>query len=289
MQHDDLLGRVATLTVQHRSGAGALLTADGDAHDRNAPSILLPAREVPDDTREGERFAVFVYLDGNDIPVATLREPKVTLDRVAFLEVTDLTRAGAWVDWGMPEGLLVPTTEITRELRVGERHAFGLVLDNTGRLAGTMRVAELLRGVGEFVVDEWVAGEAWRHDPSIGTFIIVEKRFAGLVPADEPHTLERGDAARFRVSRVLPDGKINLSLRGHGHGQIDGDAERILARLSQPGAPRAGDKSSPEALRELFGLSKKAFKRAVGNLFKRRLVTVDAEGYVTPVRDPNAR
>jgi predicted RNA-binding protein (virulence factor B family) len=102
----------------------------------------------------------------------------------------------------------------------------------------------------------------------------------GLVPVTEPTTLGRGDAARFRIATVLDDGKIELSLRGHAHEEVDKDAQRILARLAMPGTPKVGDRSSPEEIRAVFGLSKKTFKRAVGKLLKERAVTIDGQGFL---------
>ncbi|MFT3775863.1 MAG: S1-like domain-containing RNA-binding protein [Minicystis sp.] len=275
MSYDDLLGRVVTLPVRRFGPPGAFL----GEHE-----LLLPRSEVPADAREGDEIDVFVYLDSEDRPIATTRKPKLTLGRVTFLAVTDVTRIGAFVDWGLPKQLLVPFAEQTHDVRAGERHPIGLYLDDTGRLAGTMRVSEMLRAKGEFTLDEWVVGEAWRKDPEIGVFVIVEKRFVGLVPVGEPTTLGRGEEARFRVASILDDGKIELSLRGHAHEELEKDAQRILARLSRPGAPRVGDRSSPEEIRSIFGLSKKAFKRAVGRLLKERAVTIDDQGYLLPQR-----
>ncbi len=102
----------------------------------------------------------------------------------------------------------------------------------------------------------------------------------GLLPEAEPQELARGEAGRFRVASVLPDGKITLSLRGHAHEEVEGDAQRILARLTRPGAPRVGDRSSPEEVRAAFGLSKKAFKRAAGRLLKQGAVSMDREGFL---------
>ena len=150
-----------------------------------------------------------------------------------------------------------------------------------------MRVTEMLRGDNvEWQLDEWVEGEAWRNDPDIGLFVIVEKGFVGLVPASEPHALSRGDAARFRITNVLMDGKIELSLRGHAHEELGADAQKILAVLARPNAPQVGDKSSPEEIRTVFGLSKKAFKRAVGRLFKERKITIDDAGFIRAVAPP---
>jgi predicted RNA-binding protein (virulence factor B family) len=163
---------------------------------------------------------------------------------------------------------------------VGERHPIGLYLDNTGRLAGTMRVNQMLTTDGEFHQGEWVEGEAWRNEPGIGLFVIVERRFLGLVPADEPHALTRGEASRFRVTRVHGDGKIVLSARGGAVDELERDAAVILSMLARPGAPPISDKSAPEEIRARFGLSKKAFKRAVGILLKAGRVDVDDAGRV---------
>jgi uncharacterized protein len=281
MTSDDLVGRIVTLTVQRQSVAGVLLASDDP--DARMPAIPLAARELPDDVRVGDRLEVFIYLDAERRRTATLKLPKIGLGEVAFLDVTRVLREGALVDAGMAEPIFVPPTEITRDLVEGERHAFGLVLDNTGQLAATMRVTEMLRVGGNFDRDEWVEGQAWRDEPGIGLFVIVERRYVGLLPAYEPHPLQRGEWAQFRVASVLPDGKVNLSLRGHAHLQLDTDADHVLAVVSRPGAPKVGDHSSPEVLRATFGLSKKAFKRAVGTLLRRRVITLDADGCVTPV------
>jgi predicted RNA-binding protein (virulence factor B family) len=201
---------------------------------------------------------------------------------VAFLNVTDVTPIGAFVDWGLPKELLVPFAEQTRDLCVGDRVPIGVYLDNSGRFAGTMKIRELLANDGEFHVDEWVEGEAWRREPDVGVFVIVERRFLGLVPAQEPHGLKRGEAARFRVSRVLSDGKIELSLRGQAHEQLASDAQHVLATLRQPNAAPFSERAHPDQIRAIFGLSRKAFKRAVGRLLKEGAVTLDGDGYLIP-------
>jgi len=148
-----------------------------------------------------------------------------------------------------------------------------------------MRVSEMLRAVGQGIaVDDWVEGEAWRNDPEIGLFVIIERTRVGLVPASEPHALSRGELARFRVASVLPDGKIELSLRGLAHEEIDRDAQTILAMLGRGAAPRVGNQSTPEEIRALFGLSKKAFKRAVGRLLKEGTAEFDRDGFLVPKR-----
>jgi predicted RNA-binding protein (virulence factor B family) len=137
--------------------------------------------------------------------------------------------------------------------------------------------------------DAWLPGEAWRNDPDIGLFVIIERTFVGLVPASEPHRLKRGDTAKFRVAHILPDGKVVLSLRQHAHKELETDAATIVEVLSRPGSPRVGDRSDPELIRELFGLSKKAFKRAVGTLLKERKITIDDAGCVVVAVAPPSR
>jgi predicted RNA-binding protein (virulence factor B family) len=261
-------------------GAGALLALEG------GDSLLLPGPEVPEDAREGDSLEVFVHLDSEDRPVASTRRPLVELEEVAFLSVTQVTRFGAFVDWGLAKELLVPFAEQTRRLEEGDREPIGLMRDRSGRLAGTMRIRELLRSRGDFALGEWVDGEAWRKEPELGVFVILERRFLGLLPASEHHALRRGDATSFRIANVLPDGKVELSLRGLAHEELEADAHEVLDALSRPGAPAVSESASPEQIRAQFGLSKKAFKRAVGRLLKEGSVRIDPSGRLVVVRGP---
>src|SRR6478736_2036532 len=278
MDFKALLGRATTLSVRRFTPSGAFL-GDPANPAEDAPCLLLIGSEIPLGAKVGDLLDVFVYLDSEDRPIATTRVPKLQLGEVAFLLVTSLTNFGAFVDWGLAKDLPLPFKEQTRELHVGSPNPIGVYLDDTGRLAGTMRVAELLdQESGEFAEDQWLEGEAWRNDPEVGLFAILERRFLGMVPAPEPHRLTRGQAARFRVAYVHDDGKVELSLRAHAHEELENDAQLVLRILSKPGAQSVGDHSSPEQLRALFGLSKKAFKRAAGRLLKQGLVTLDAQG-----------
>jgi predicted RNA-binding protein (virulence factor B family) len=282
--HEDLLGRTVTLVVDRLVPPGAMLRASTPSNEAPLGAardvVLLPRNEVTDEMAPGDALDVFVYLDSDDRPIATRKAPLVELDEVAFLEVTDVGRIGAFVHWGPVKELLVPHAEQTQPLHVGDRHPIALYLDPSGRLAGSMRVTERLKAIGVFEEDEWVDGEAWRKEPGVGVFVIVERAFVGLVPEHEPNDLRRGEAGRFRVTHVHPDGRIELSLRGHAHEEVTGDAQKIMAFLEAGRGPRIGDRSSPEELRALFGLSKKAFKRAAGRLYKDRAVIIDDSGFL---------
>lgn len=283
MSPRELLGCRVTLRITRFADAGAYLGLRDDGDDED-DAILLPRGEVPASARVGDALRVLVYLDTEDRPIATLRVPKLVLGEVAFLEITACTPIGAFVDWGLGKDLLVPFAEQSRELHVGERQPLGLYIDNTGRLAATMFVSDMLdRRPRRLALDEWVTGEAWRNDPDVGLFVIVERAFVGLVPASEPHPLRRGEAAKFRVAAILDDGKVVLSLRQHAYQELASDAARVLAVLTAADPPRVSDRSSPELVRDLFGLSKKAFKRAVGRLLKERAVRLDRDGCVIAI------
>ena len=275
-----LLGRFHTLRVTRLAPQGAYLAApDVPAAQRSqANEVLLPRRELPREVELGSLLDVFVYLDSEDRPVATRRSPRLARGEVRFLRVRETTRIGAFVDWGLEKDLLVPFAEQTCTLAPGDLEPFGLILDRSERLAGTMRIRELLSGSARFELDEWVEAEAWREEPGIGVFCIIEGKYVGLLPASEPHALRRGQSARFRISHVQRDGKVELSLRGYGHEELDRDAESVLARLRAHPLEEVSERASPEQIRTKFGLSKKAFKRAVGRLLRDGSVVVDARG-----------
>ncbi len=286
MDFSQFLGRFCTLTFRRFNASGGFL---GDPADEraDAPCLLLIGSEIPLGARVGDTLEVFVYLDSEGRPLATTRKAKLSMGEVAFLRINDCASFGAFADWGLAKDLLIPFAMQTKDLHVGSFEPIGLYVDDSGRLAGTMRVAELLDLAPrepELELDSWVEGEAWRNDPEIGLFVIIERRFVGLVPAAEPHRLTRGQAARFRVSHLHADRKVELSLRAHAHEELETDAQAVLDIVTKPGAPRVGDHSSPEEVRALFGLSKKAFKRAAGRLLKQRLVELDAQGCLVKAR-----
>ena len=281
---EPLLGREVRAVLRRFGPPGAFLSVGANgakpADPRNEAVVLLPGAEIPKGAREGDEIDVVLYLDSEDRPIATTRTPLLLRGEVGFLRVTDVTRFGAFVDWGLAKELLVPKAEQTTDMRRGERYAVGVFLDESGRLAATMRVAELLRETPDVELDEWIWGEAWRKDPEIGVFVILERSFVGLLPAHEPNNLARGERAQFRVANILADGKVELSLRGHAHEEVESDAERILAWIRRPGAPKIGDRSSPEDLRRHLGLSKKAFKRAAGRLLKEGVASIGEDGFL---------
>lgn len=263
---DDALGRTVTLRLARFATPGAYLAIrEGDDED----VVLLPGAEVPKGLLVGAMVPVFIYRDSEDRFVATTATPMLELGEVRFLEVKEVGRVGAFFDWGLMKDLLVPFAEQTRDLQVGTRQPIGLYVDSSGRLAGTMRVTEMLEGAPNGLNEgQWLEGESWRNDPEIGLFAIVLRKHVGLVPCVEPHGLKRGEATRFRVTQILDDGKFELSLRAPAHEQLEGDADIIIRAMRRDPEARYSDDMSPDEVRDAFRLSKKAFKRAMGRLFK---------------------
>ncbi|MEO8707032.1 MAG: S1-like domain-containing RNA-binding protein, partial [Kofleriaceae bacterium] len=164
---EDLLGR----RVRLRLVEGTWLQPDETA----AALSLIELRDGPATLRDGDWVDVFVYLDSEDRPVATVTPALLALGEVRFLEVTAVTPIGAFVDWGLGKELLVPFAQQSKELFVGERQPIGLYLDKSKRLAGTMFVGDLLVAPREVALGDWLVGEAWRNDPDIGLFAILER------------------------------------------------------------------------------------------------------------------
>lgn len=279
----DVLGRTTPLVLERIDGRFAYLRLPPPAV--HSEPIVVARVELPPGIREGSTVEAFVLQDAQGQWTASFEQPKLQVGEVAFLRVASVVEFGAFVEWGLRKDLLVPSAEQGRALHSGETQPFGLILDRRGRLTGTSHFRKLLDLVpAPFAEGVWVEGEAWRNEPGIGLFVIVAKRWLGLVPAAEPHTQERGQAARYRVSQVLADGKLELSLRGPARDELENDAERILAILQRPNPPKVGDETSPDQVRALFGISKKAFKRALGVLLKRDAIQLDGNGFAVAQR-----
>ena len=212
--------------------------------------------------------------------------PYLALGEVAFLEVTDVTQIGAFVDWGLGKELLVPFAEQSRELRVGERHPFGLYVDKHRPPRGhDVRRATCSATRRRVALDEWIEGEAWRNDPDIGLFVIVERALRRPRPRERAAPRSRAARPRgFASPRCCPTARSCCRCASTPTRSSRRRRARSSRACRAPGAPRVGDRSSPEEIRALFGLSKKAFKRAVGHLLKTHAVTIDRDGFVVSPR-----
>lgn len=264
------LGRIQNLVILHESDHGFYL--DGGP----LGEILLPTREVPPEVEQGDEVKVFVSRDSEDRLVATTQLPVCEAGDYAGLKVLEVNRrVGAFLDWGLGKDLLLPFAEQSKPVRVGERVVVRVLVDaKSDRLIATTKLGRYLDKTSpRYEPGQPVSLLILERTP-LGWAAIVERHHRGLLPANEVHRpLEPGDAIEGFVRAVKEDYKIDLTLEPVGYGRVTELSDRILEALRANGGKlELGDESSPEAIRERFGSSKKAFKQAIGTLYRKRLI-----------------
>lgn len=263
------------LTIVKKVDFGVYLAKEQEADPEE--KVLLPRKEVPENAQPGDEIEVFLYRDSKDRMIATVRQPKLSLGEVAVLRVKENGKIGAFLDWGLEKDLLLPFREQVRKVCPGEECPVALYLDKSKRLCATMKVYHYLRTDSPYEKDQKVTGTLYEISDNFGAFVAVDNCYSALIPKKEPLGNARvGDTVEARVTEVLKDGKLSLSLREKAYIQMNGDARKLLKLLEEQGGELpVGDKSSPEKIKELTGMSKNEFKRAAGNLYKQRLVQVE--------------
>lgn len=263
------------LTIVKKVDFGVYLAKEQEADPEE--KVLLPRKEVPENVQPGDEIEVFLYRDSKDRMIATVRQPKLSLGEVAVLRVKENGKIGAFLDWGLEKDLLLPFREQVRKVRPGEECLVALYLDKSKRLCATMKVYHYLRTDSPYEKDQKVTGTLYEISDNFGAFVAVDNCYSALIPKKEPLGNARvGDTVEARVTEVLKDGKLSLSLREKAYIQMNEDAQKLLKFLEEQGGELpVGDKSSPEKIKELTGMSKNEFKRAAGNLYKQRLVQVE--------------
>ena len=257
------LGEKQTLRIDRVKEFGVYLT-DGEE------SVLLPKKEVPQGASQGDELEVFLYKDSSDRLIATTATPRITLHETALLTVKETSKIGAFLDWGLPKDLLLPFHEQTRRVKAGETVLAALYIDKSERLAATMNVYPYLSCESPYKKDSRVQARIYETSDNFGIFAAVDDRYSALIPKQEATgTFRIGDVVDARVTSVRLDGRLNLSVREKAYLQLDKDAELILKVIDEyEGVLPFDDKVSPEIINREFGLSKNAFKRAVGHLLK---------------------
>lgn len=285
------IGRTQQLRVDSLQPHGAYLVDAGEelpklpaayggaALSVDAERILLPTNQLSGEA-EGDLVSVFVYRDSEDRPIATKQLPKAELGLTALLTVTQVNRVGAFLDWGLPKDLLLPYREQTRPVGEGDEVLVAVYIDKSGRLCATMKLYPYLRTDSTHKKDDRVSGRVYEVSDNFGAFVAVEDCYSGLVPKkDLFFPLSPMQQIEARIANVLPDGKLTLSLRDKAYAQMDGDSALILSALrSAGGFLPYHDKSSAEAIKARFSLGKNAFKRAIGHLYRERLITIEEDG-----------
>ena len=262
------LGKKQKLTVVKSVDFGVYLGEDMHADAKNR--VLLPSKQVPEGTKEGDSMEVFIYKDSQDRLIATTKEPKLQVGQTAVLKVSQVTRIGAFLDWGLEKDLLLPYHEQTLKVREGEDVLVALYIDKSSRLCATMKVYPYLSKETPYKEGDQVKGRVYQISENFGVFVAVDNKYSALIPAREAKGKYRpGTVLDLRVTRVKEDGKMDVSDRQEAYLQINEDAENVLEIIEEfAGVLPFDDKASPEVIRREFGLSKNAFKRAVGHLLK---------------------
>lgn len=264
------LGEKQVLTVVRIVDFGVYLGSDEER-------VLLPKKQVPEGIEVGDPVEVFLYKDSSDRMIATTKEPKITVGELAVLEVADVGRVGAFLDWGLEKDLLLPFKEQTVKVEKGDRCLVSLYVDKSGRLCATMKVYPLLKTDSPYKKNDMVRGIVYEISREFGVFVAVDDRYSALIPRREVYgRMFIGQEVEARVTAVKADGKLDLSVRGRIPEQMDADAQQIMERIEKNGGflPFT-DKADPQRIKAEFGMSKAAFKRAVGRLLKQGKITID--------------
>ncbi len=271
------LGKFQDLYIVKRKDFGVYVNDKKDADDG---SILLPAKQVPKNARIGDRISCFVYKDSEDRPIATVHVPKITLGAIRPLRVKDVSSIGAFLDWGLEKDLFLPFKEQIGHIRPGREYLVSLYIDKSSRLCATMKIGKLLSTDHSYHAGDWVLGTIYNIHPDHGAFVAVEDQYLGRIPKQEIHEkLSVGDHLRMRITSVASDGKLNLSLHEKAYLQMDRDAKLVMDTIeSYDGALPFNDKAKPVVIERELGLSKNAFKRAVGRLLKEGKITITPTG-----------
>ncbi|WP_127470907.1 S1 RNA-binding domain-containing protein [Thiomicrorhabdus aquaedulcis] len=264
------LGKLSTLRVVKDVEFGVYL--DGG----ELGEILLPKRYVPANTTKGRPIEVFIHLDSQDRLVATTATPLAYVGDVAFLEVTDVNRTGAFMNWGMPKDLFVPFSEQRVPMEVGRSYCVYLYIDITGRIAASSKLSLYLDETNkEFKAGQAVSLQvASRSD--MGYTAVINGTHLGLIHnSDILQPLRMGQKMNGYIKGIRPDHKINLTLQKQGQAARDEDSELILAFLqANNGRSTLTDKSTPEAIFKQYRMSKASYKKALGKLYKAQKINL---------------
>lgn len=272
------LGQTQVLTIVKKVDFGVYL---GNDEER----VLLPKKQVPEGVEIGDPVEVFLYKDSSDRLIATTNKPQIEMGELAVLTVADVSRMGAFLDWGLEKDLFLPFKQQNGKVTKGQQVLVSLYIDKSERLCATMKVYPLLRTDSPYQKDDMVEGFIYDTSDEFGVFVAVDNRFSALIPKKEVYgTLSIGQKIAARVTEVKPDGKLDLSVRDKIPMQMTRDAEIILVALEKRnGKLPFTDKADPEVIKKEFGLSKSAFKRAVGKLLKEQKIEIRTDGIVLKV------
>lgn len=268
------LGEQQVLYVDRITEHGAYLTEHMSGGEE---AVLLPKGQVPAECERQDPITVFIYRDSKDRLIATTKVPKIMLHQTAVLGVVSVGKIGAFVDWGLEKDLLLPYHEQTRKVTPGEQVLVALYIDKSGRLCLTMNVYDYLDTKSPYHKDDTVSGRVYQISERFGAFVAIDNRYSALIPHREVYSdIKIGHDITARVTDVREDGKLTLSPRKKAYLQMDDDADCLLGIIdSFDGVLPFSDSAPAELIMRETGMSKNAFKRAAGRLYKDRKIVIE--------------
>jgi predicted RNA-binding protein (virulence factor B family) len=268
------LGLISTLPINRFTDFGAYLAlSDGG-------EVLLPKGYLNGEEKEGDSLEVFVYTDSEDRPVAVTQRPVALLDEFAVMEAKEVTKFGAFMDWGLPKDLFVPHAEMAKPMTPGQKYLVRVCIDyRSNRLIGVSKYREFIYPAPkDYEPGNEVEGLIF-DKTDLGYKVLLEDRYEGLVYANEVfQPIEIGSRRKLWVKKRRDDGKIDLQVLPTGRVKYDEGSEKILAILEEKEFLPLHDKSDPIEIQAQLGMSKKHFKQCIGQLYKARLITIEPEG-----------
>jgi len=269
-------GKQVELNILKRAGVGLYLSDD------SGEEVLLPNKYCTEDMKPGEKALVFIYRDSEGRKVATTQTPLILLHQFALLKVSAVTDIGAFLDWGLDKDLMVPFREQKQKMEEGRWYIVYLDLDQlTDRLFASNRVERYLQNDELSVKEGDEVALVVQQKTDLGYSVIINHMHKGLIFDNEVFKEVRiGDRLKGYVKKVREDKKIDVSLQALGfRGANDANSELILKQLQEnDGFIPITDKSTPEEISIQFGISKKAFKKSLGTLYKQRLIEIQPAG-----------
>lgn len=269
------IGRYNLLKIVKILDFGAYLDAN------ELGEILLPIKQVPPNANVGREVEVFIYNDSEDRLIATCKEPLAVANEFAVLKVIEVNKTGAWLDWGLERHLLVPFSEQKQNMEAEKSYLVFVYVDNeTKRLVASSKLNKYLDNVPPEYTEGQEVEVLISNKTDMAYTAIINNLHSGLIYSNEVfRKLKRGERLTAYIKKIRDDEKIDLILEKPGYEKIDGIAKNVLEKLKlNSGYLLLTDKSTPQEIQKMFGISKKNFKKAIGALYKQKLITIEAKG-----------
>ncbi|MCH7785038.1 MAG: GntR family transcriptional regulator [Bacteroidetes bacterium] len=271
------IGKHNTLTILRDTDPGLYL---GNVEESDEV-VLLPHKYKPESYNIGDEIRVFIYLDNEERPVATTLEPFVLLNTFGYLHCSDVTKHGAFMDWGLEKQLFVSFKEQARPMKINNWYIVYLYLDEkTNRLAGSSKTNQFLQNDTLTIQRFEEVNILVTHLTEKGANVIINGVHKGLIYLEDIfEDIRTGDRIKAFVKKIRDDNKIDIVIQTPGFKSIEPNAQYILDELKATGGfLPLHDKSSPETIKENLGLSKKSFKKAIGSLYKNKQIVIKEDG-----------